>query len=184
MNTTILAAALVALVVSAAPLPAADPAPAPPNTQEFDKDLSRFQEQMNKMHEQMNRIAQTADPAERQKLLQEHWTLMQEASGTMHGMWGRGMGGRGGPGMGPGMGPGGGRGPGAGMGPGYGMGPGMMMNGWGHMRGYYSQLTPEQMRQRQYMGEQTMRMQQFMLDQMMQHQYWMAPGRPPVAPKK
>lgn len=59
----------------------------------------------------------------------------------------------------------------------------MMMGGWGHMRGYYNQLTPEQMKQRQYMSDQYMRMQQFMIDQMMQHQYWMNPGQPP-APKK
>ncbi len=163
MNSSLFAAVLVALALSTPPLPAADPAPTPPDAQAFDKDLSRVQEQMNRMQEQMNRIAQSADPAQRQKLLQEHWTLMQEASGTMHGMWGRGMG------------PGARRGcrPGAGMGP----GAGMMMNGWGHMRGYYGRLTPDQMRQRQYMGEQTMRMQQFMLDQMMQHQYWMTPKR-------
>ncbi|CAE6724696.1 hypothetical protein R69927_01148 [Paraburkholderia domus] len=81
---------------------------------------------------------------------------MQSAMTIMHGMWGPGM-------MGYGMGPGmmGGTGPG-------------MMGGWGHMGGYYSHLTPEQLRQRQYMTDQYLRMQQEMMNNiMLQQQYRM-----------
>ena len=64
------------------------------------------------------------------------------------------------------------------------MGPGMMMGGpmmgWGHMRGYYSNLTPEQLQQRQYMMDQYLPMQQMMMDQMMWHQRWMNPQPPAV----
>jgi hypothetical protein len=64
------------------------------------------------------------------------------------------------------------------------MGPGMMMGGpmmgWGHMRGYYSSLTPEQLKQRQYMMDQYLPMQQMMMDQMMWHQRWMNPQPPAV----
>lgn len=71
---------------------------------------------------------------ERQKLLQDQYQYMQNAIGAKHGMWGPGMIG----------------------------GPGMM--GWGSMHGQYSKLTPEQMKQRQYM-----------MDHMMQRQQWMTP---------
>jgi hypothetical protein len=47
------------------------------------------------------------------------------------------------------------------------------MMGWGHMRGYYSKLTPEQLKQRQYMMDQYVPMQQMMMDHMMQHQQYM-----------
>ena len=50
------------------------------------------------------------------------------------------------------------------------------MMGWGHMRGYYSSLTPEQLKQRQYMMDQYMGMQQMMMDHMMQRQQWMTPS--------
>lgn len=49
----------------------------------------------------------------------------------------------------------------------------MMGGGWGHMRGYYSNLSPEQLRQRQYMMDQYMPMQQMMMDHMMRHQQYM-----------
>lgn len=45
-------------------------------------------------------------------------------------------------------------------------GPGMM--GWRGMGGYYSRLTPEQLKQRQYMMDQYLGMQQ----QMMNHMLW------------
>lgn len=128
---------------------------------EFDKQLPQMQENMNKMQEQMEKIRQTQDPQERQRLLQEHWSTMQSAMALMHGMGGPGM--MGGPGVGrPGM------------------GGGMM--GWGHMGGYYSGLTPEQVKQREYMIDQKLRMHQFMMEQMMQQQYWMA--KPPGGPAK
>ena len=50
------------------------------------------------------------------------------------------------------------------------------MMGWNRMNGYYSKLTPEQAKQRQYMMDQYMGMQQMMMmmmDNMMQHQNWM-----------
>jgi hypothetical protein len=56
---------------------------------------------------QMDKIRATQDPAERQTLIQQHWSSAQSAMTVMHGMWG----------------PGGGSG----------MMSGQMM-GWGHMR--------------------------------------------------
>lgn len=131
-----------------------------PDTAAFDKSLTQFQEQMKTMQAQMDQIRKTQDPQERQKLLQQHWATMQSAMTVMHGMWGPGM-------MGYGM-----------MRPGMmgGTGPGCCGGGWGHMGGYYSQLTPEQMRKRQYMTDQYLRMQQEMMNNMMwQQQYWMGP---------
>ena len=59
-------------------------------------------------------------------------------------------------------------------------GPGMMMGApmldWGHMRGYYSNLTPEQLKQRQYMMEQYLPMQQMMMNHMMWQQHWQSPA--------
>lgn len=131
-----------------------------PNTAAFDKSLAQFQEQMTTMHAQMDQIRKTQDPQERQRLLQQHWETMQSAMGTMRGMWGPGMMGYGG--MGPGM-----------MG---GAGPGCCGGGWGHMGGYYTQLTPEQLRKRQYMTDQYLQMQQEMMNNMMwQQQYRMGP---------
>ncbi|MBB5502418.1 hypothetical protein [Paraburkholderia sp. MM5384-R2] len=132
-----------------------------PDTAAFDKSLAQFREQMKTMQAQMNQIRQTQDPQERQKLLQQHWATMQSAMTTMRGMWEPGM--MGYDGRGPGM-----------------MGPGMMGGGWGHMGGYYSRLTPEQLRQRQYMTDQYLQMQQEMMNNMMwQQQYWMGPPASP-----
>ena len=61
---------------------------------------------------------------------------------------------------------------------------GHMMGGQTMMWGDYKNLTPEQLKQRQYMMDQLMPMQQMMMDQMMQHQYWMMqPAAPAVPPK-
>lgn len=49
------------------------------------------------------------------------------------------------------------------------------------MRDDYEKMTPEQLRQRQYMTDQRLRLHQQMMDQMMQHQYWM--GQPQAAPQ-
>lgn len=162
MKNTILAATVSALVFSsmpvlAQPTPGAQAKPTAPNVQEFDKQMAQAQENMKKMQEQMDKIRQTQDPQARQKLLQDHWATMQNNMQMMHGMWGPGGG------MGCCMG-------GPGMGSGMMMGP---MMGWGHMGGYYSKLTPEQQRQRQYMMDQYMGMQQMMMDHMMQHNQWM-----------
>lgn len=134
-----------------------------PNTAEFDKQLAQVQEQMKAMQAQMDQIRQTQDPQERQRLLQQHWATMQSAMNAMHGLWGPGM-------MGYGM-----------MGPGMmgGGGQGCCGGGWGHMGGYYSHLTPEQLRQRQYMTDQYLNMQQQMMNNMMgNQQYWMGPSAP------
>lgn len=162
MKRTILAVALSAFVFSVIPVQAqeqqsrpADTAAAKnqeaPNVQDFDKQIAQAQENLKKMQEQMDKIRQTQDPQARQKLLQEHWTTMQNVMGIMHGMWGPGMMGccTGGTMMG---------------------GP---MMGWRGMGDYYSKLTPEQMKQRQYMMDQYMNMQQMMMDHMMQHQQYM-----------
>lgn len=123
------------------------------DTQAFEKELAEAQAQMKLMQEQMERIHKTSDPQERQRLMQEHWNSMQSAMASMNGMWGQGM-----------MGCcGGGR-----------HGHGMMMGG-PNMRYYYGKLTPEQMKQRQYMSDQYMGMQQMMMNHMMQHQHWMSP---------
>jgi len=127
-----------------------------PDVKAFDQHLAEAQVHMQRMQEQMDRLRKTQDPLERQKLLQDHYQSMQNAMGAMHGMWGPGM--MGGQGM---------------M-----HGPGMM--GWGGMHGHYSRLTPEQMKQRQYMMDQYMGMQQMMMDHMMQRQQWMTPPPAPA----
>jgi len=173
MDKTICAAALLALVCGGMPAAAqqtsatdrAPEKPAAANPAEFDKRMAQVQEDVNKMQEQMAKIRQTQDPQERQRLLQEHWATMQSAMAIMHETGGQGM--MGGPGMMGWVGGPGGRG-------------GMM--GWGGMRDYYSKLTPEQLKQRQYMTDQRLRMQQLMMEQMSQQNYWM--GQPPASAPK
>ncbi|WP_339546721.1 hypothetical protein [Pseudomonas sp. RA_35y_Pfl2_P32] len=60
-------------------------------------------------------------------------------------------------------------------------GPGMM--GKGHMMGWqdYSNMTPEQKNQHQYMMDRYTGMQQMMMDNMMRHQHFMQ-GPPPAKP--
>lgn len=130
---------------------------AAPDVAKFDKQLAEAQKNMQKMQEQMTKINQTQDPQERQKLINEHWATMQSTMPMMQDMMGCCMGGMmmGGGHMMNGM-----------------MGGGHMM-GWNNMSGYYSKLTPEQMKQRQYMMDQYMGMQNMMMDNMMQHQNWM-----------
>lgn len=145
---------------------APQPAAASVDPADFDRQLAQVHEHMQQMQAQMTRIQQTQDPQERQRLLLEHWTSMQAAMVTMHGMWSPGR-------MGCCMGN-------------QNMGPGMMMNkpmmGWSHMQGYYKGLTPEQLRQRQYMTDQYLPMQQMMMDHLMWHQRWLT--QPPVVPTK
>ncbi|WP_316879573.1 hypothetical protein [Ralstonia wenshanensis] len=124
------------------------------NVAEFDKKTAAVRENMKKMQEEMDKARQTQDPKERQKLLDEHWATMQSTMGMMRELWGPGM--MGGPGM---------RG-------GHMMGGGPMM-GWRGMGGYYSRLTPEQMKERQYMSDQYMDLHYEMMEQMMlNHQMW------------
>ncbi|BDW12290.1 hypothetical protein PSHI8_23740 [Polynucleobacter sp. SHI8] len=125
---------------------------------EFDKKSTLVQENFKKMQEQIDIMRVTKDPQVRQKLIEEHWTTMQANNNLMGGMWGRGM-------------------MGCCGGSGYWMNGGHMM-GWGGMGGYYSKLTSEELKQRQYMTDQYMNMQQNMMNQMMQQNYMMInPGR-------
>ena len=153
-----------AMLAMAAPVAVADDTaagksaqakPAAPGTAEFDRQMAQAQENMKKRQEQMDRLRQMQDPQARQKLLQEHWATMQNNMQLMQGMWGPGM--MGCCAVGPMMGMGG-------------MGGHMM---GGPMWGDYRRMTPEQLRQRQYMMERYMPMQQMMMDHMMQHQQWM-----------
>ena len=164
---TVLHLAAIALAAMVAPAFAEAPSKAAPVTSpsqagatepaDIDKQAARMQALLEKMNAQMAKIQTTKDPAERQKLLQEHWTTMQEGMSLMRGgMMGRGMG--------------------------MGMG-GHMMHG-PMMWGDYQNLTPEQLRQRQYMMDRWMPMQQMMMDHMMQHQHWMMPGPPAPPPAK
>lgn len=124
-----------------------------PNVAEFDKQMVQAQDIFKKMQAQMEQIQQTQDPQQRQKLLQEHWNTMQNGMSMMNGMWGPGM-----------------------------MGKGHMMGGR-HMMGWqdYSNMTPEQKNQHQYMMDRYTGMQQMMMDDMMRHQHFMQ-GPPPAKP--
>ncbi|APO84297.1 hypothetical protein [Pseudomonas putida] len=132
------------------------------NIEQFDQEMAKAQENLKNMQEQMSLIQKTTDPAQRQKLMQQHEAMMQHGMQMMSGMWGDGMMGCcGGSKMGRHM-----------MGGDHMMGNGHMM-GWGQMGSHYSQMTPEQMKQHQYMMDRYMGMQQMMMDQMMQHQQHM-----------
>ncbi|SEU23260.1 hypothetical protein SAMN03159335_04095 [Burkholderia cepacia] len=116
------------------------------STAQFDKQLAQVQEQMKTMQAQMDQIRQTQDPQERQRLMQQalgHDAERHERDARS--LWG------------PGMMRGGG---------------GCCGGGWGHMRSYYSNLTPEQLRQRQYMTDQYLNMQQMMNNMMWDQQHW------------
>lgn len=163
---SLLAALVVAPVTAeeAEPNTASPPTPAnpptlasPPNPAEFDQRFATALENMNKMHEQMEKIQRTTDPAEREKLLTEHWDLMQSNIDTMQGFWG--------PGMMMGWGKDGTL-PGRGH-----MMDGPMM-GRGHMGGYYRNMTPDQLKDNQYMMNNYMGMQQQMMNHMLWHQQY------------
>lgn len=139
---------------------AAKPTQQPMSIEQFDQEMAKAQENLKNMQEQMSLIQKTTDPTQRQKLMQEHRAMMQHGMQMMNGMWGNGM-------MGC---------CGGGKMSGHMMGGGHMM-GWGQMGSHYSQMTPEQMKQHQYMMDRYMGMQQMMMDQMMQHQQHM--GTPP-----
>jgi hypothetical protein len=124
--------------------------------------MAQLQETMKQMPAQLDKVRQAQDPQERQRLPQEHWNSMQAAKAAMHGVRGPG-------------------GPaccwaGQGMRPGMMMGFPMMGGGWGHMRGYYSNQSPEQLRQRQYTMDKFMPMQQMMMNHMMWQQHWQSPA--------
>ena len=101
MNTVlqITAAAVISFLIQPAfaqqPADAAkdvQPAQAAPQPQEVDKQFAKMQKQMAQMQAQMDKIRQAKDPQERTRLLQEHWTTMQDTMALMHGQWGGMMG--------------------------------------------------------------------------------------------
>ncbi|HET8697355.1 MAG TPA: hypothetical protein VFO94_07720 [Gammaproteobacteria bacterium] len=102
MKTPLLYAAAIAAAMLTQPALAQQPAsPAPqtaPAPSEVDAQVAKMQALMTQMNDQMSKLAQTTDPTERQKLMQEHWTTMQSAMTLMQDAWG---GGKGGPMMGP-----------------------------------------------------------------------------------
>ena len=102
---------------------------------------SGMSDMQKKMQEQMAKIRSTSDPAERQKLMTEHMSTMQQAMGTMMKMGGQG----------------------AGM-----MAGGGMMRG--NDKKSSTTQAPRDMRGRMGMMEQRMGMMQMMMEQMMQHQ--------------
>ena len=164
LATFILTASLLPALGFSAPqgeqTPAAQGEQSVVDIQQFDKQKAQAQENLQKMQEYMSRIQKTQDPQERQRLLEQHQTMMQESMGMMNQMWGNSMGCcMGGNMTGRQQMNGGMRG-------------GHMM-GWNQMHGQYSSLTPQQMQQRQYMMEQYMGMQQQMMEQMMLHQHHM-----------
>ena len=65
----------------------AAPAQSAPSPQDVDKQFAKMQEQMATMQAQMDKIRQAKDPRERQRLLQQHWTTMQNTMSLMHGGW-------------------------------------------------------------------------------------------------
>lgn len=104
-------------------------------------DMEQMQKRMQEMQALMGQADKTADPKERQRLLQEHMTKMHEMMSDMRGMMGPDM-------MGKGM-----------------MAQGMMMGG-----GMKGQDKPSgmDMEQRQQMMEKRMDMMQGMMEQMME----------------
>lgn len=147
------------------------------NPEEFDKQMAKIQENMKLMHEQMTKIQETKNPDDRQKLLDEHWKVMQNSMGMMHGMWGTGGMGccmdnkgmmhdgmMGGDHMQGGM-------MHHGMMNGGNMHEGKMAN-WHNAKGCYAGMTQEQKGQHQYMMDKYMSSQMMMMDHMMQHQRW------------
>src|SRR3989344_626715 len=110
--------------------------------------VKQMKENADKLRAQVDKIAKTRDPAERQKLVQEHMQMLRASMTVAGGMMG-GMG----------------AGPGGGMGMGM-MGGGMMMDCpmMGQMMG--GGMMGEQMMQRMQQMEKRMDMMQMMLEQM------------------
>jgi len=69
-----------------APVQATDrPAPASSEMNAFDQQMIRTQQHLHKLQAQMESIQQSEEPNERQRLLREHWSTMQEVMRMMHG---------------------------------------------------------------------------------------------------
>lgn len=70
---------------------ATDAAKAPPpsmSVEQFDQQMATAQENLKKMQEQMAQIQNTSDPAQRQKLMQDHQATMRQSMQMMNGMMG------------------------------------------------------------------------------------------------
>lgn len=66
------------------PVHAADPKAAS-DDKAFQEYMSKMQGHMKLMQEQRQKIQRSSDSVQRQKLMQEHWTAMQEGMRMMHG---------------------------------------------------------------------------------------------------
>lgn len=133
------------------------------NLVEFDKLVAQAADKFKQMQQQMELIQQKKETDERLRILNEHWTSLQAVMEDLHDMWAPGLIGccgnasptdermsdrsLGGPMMGG------------------------MMN-WHGTSSYYSTLTLEQLKQRQYMTDQYLAMQHQVIVHMMQHQHW------------
>lgn len=133
------------------------------NLVEFDRQVARAAENLKQMQQQMEVIQQTKEPQERLRILQEHEMSLQAAMNNLRSMWAPGLMGccgsvppaeerlssrmTGGPMMGG------------------------IMN-WQSTSGYYTSLTQDQLKQRQYMTDQYLAMQHQVLAHMLQHQHW------------
>jgi len=119
-------------------------AAAPTAPKDAEKTVQQMGENVNKLRAQMDKIQKTRDPAERQKLVQEHMQTLRASMTTAGSMMGAGPGG----GMGMGM-----------------MGGDMMMDCpmMGQMKG--GGMMGEQMMQRMQQMEKRMDMMQMMLEQ-------------------
>lgn len=62
---------------------------ATPDNMAGEMKMEKMQEKMKTMREQMEKIQATADPQERQKLMEEHMQSMREGMKTMRGMGGK-----------------------------------------------------------------------------------------------
>lgn len=70
---------------------AAKPTQQSMSIEQFDQEMAKAQENLKNMQEQMSLIQKAADPAQRQKLMQQHQVMMQHGMQMMNGMWGDGM---------------------------------------------------------------------------------------------
>ncbi|MDP2169848.1 MAG: DUF305 domain-containing protein [Rhodocyclaceae bacterium] len=93
MKTSLLVAAMLGCTLSLPVLSAqeTDLPAKPAMSMDMDKKMPQMQENMKKMQQQMDQLRVTDDPAERERLMQQHMQTMQDNMMTMHGM--RGMGG-------------------------------------------------------------------------------------------
>ncbi len=71
---------------------AADKTPTPAEQEKaYQQYMEKMQAHMKLMQEQMTKIQQSKDPKERERLMQEHWTAMQDGMKWMHGTDSRGL---------------------------------------------------------------------------------------------